>query len=119
VPLARWQRRVVMAVALRVAPAHSGEFAALADDGFAADLQGAGADAHAEFAVVDVAHPVGGGFEVAEGLVDVGGFDADQGYPRAACMIASMSPLSRSVSRSSSQASGSGDDEREVSREGV
>jgi hypothetical protein len=60
-------------------PAHAAEFEALADDGFAAGFDDAGADEHAEVAVVAVAHPDGVGAEVGQGLVPVGGLDPDQG----------------------------------------
>ena len=41
-------------------------FESLTNDGFAAGFDGAGADEHAVFAEVGVAHPVGVGFEVGQ-----------------------------------------------------
>ena|GEM_PF-5673083 len=49
---------------------HSGEFEALADDGFAAGFDSAGSDEVTVAAEVRVAHPLGIGLEVAERLVD-------------------------------------------------
>ena len=59
-------------------PVHAGAFESGAEDGFAAGFDDAGADEHAEFAVVGVAHAVGVGFEVGHGLVDRFGFRAGQ-----------------------------------------
>ena len=54
-------------------------FRALDDDGFAACFYVAGADEHAKFAEVLIAHAVGVAFEVAELFVQVFGFDAGEG----------------------------------------
>ena len=54
-------------------PAHAREFEALADDGFAAGFDGAGADEHAVIAEVGIAHAVGVGFEVGQRFVGVAG----------------------------------------------
>ena len=56
---------------------HAGLFEPGAEDGFAAGFDDAGADEHAVFAVVGVAHAVGVGFEVGDGLVDGVGFRAE------------------------------------------
>ena len=54
-------------------PAHAGQFEALADDGFAAGFDDAGADEHAVVAEVGVAHAVGVGFEVRQRFCGVAG----------------------------------------------
>jgi hypothetical protein len=59
-------------------PVHAGLFEACAEDGFAAGFHDAGADEHAEFSVVGVAHAVGVGLEVGDGFVDQLGLRAGQ-----------------------------------------
>ena len=60
-------------------PSHSGQFAALRDDGFAPGLDCSRADEHAQLLEVGVAHPVGIALEVAQRGVQVCGLLPGQG----------------------------------------
>jgi hypothetical protein len=66
-----------MAVAPRVVQCMPERLSLGAEDGFAAGCHDAGADEHAEFAAVGVAHAVGG-LEVGRSLVELVGLGAGQ-----------------------------------------